>query len=178
MSQEDSRRTGFTIIEILVVVIIIAILAGLAAVQYFKTIEAHRADQGLAVAQQIAAANHMFSLDNINDVTGSRIYPFGQINDTCNSGACGNGSSPCDLVRCTYLARRSWSSLPYNIYALNPSDTFADSNCGFTSSGISGTGYTACVSHKTGVSAPYVNWGYVVDTTGRIQAVNGAPSPL
>src|SRR5208282_3755907 len=124
MMHKTSRIYGFTLIEILVVVLTLGILVLLGAVQYSKTVEMNRAEQAIVLVKQIAAANHMYSLDSSGN------YVSGQLtNNACNAAACPatlTGASPCDLIACHYMPQRDWGDnaqgdfATYDAYAVNP----------------------------------------------------------
>ena len=57
-------RGGFTLLELLVVVIIIAILAAIALPQYLRTAERARSAEALQVLAAIRAAQHRYRVEN------------------------------------------------------------------------------------------------------------------
>ena len=59
-NQKTQRRGGFTLIEVLVVVLIIGILTSIALPQYTKAVEKARAAEGLQIAKQIHNAQQIF----------------------------------------------------------------------------------------------------------------------
>jgi prepilin-type N-terminal cleavage/methylation domain-containing protein len=192
MNHKNQGIKGFTLMEILFVIIILAILVLLAILQYSKTLEMNRADQAASLVRQVAAANHMYSLDNtpMGAAPSSCIglnpgtYLSGQITNTCNSDCCSSSPScatsatdPCNLVACGYLPKRDWGSLPYNVFVLKPASDQPATVCGSNFSGVTGTCYGACVT-RNGGSTPYSSWGYALYySTDTIDTVGGAPSP-
>ncbi|MFH1245229.1 MAG: type II secretion system protein [Candidatus Omnitrophota bacterium] len=50
------RKTGFTLLELMIVVVIIAILATFALPRYFRGVEKHRAAEGVMMIQVLRAA--------------------------------------------------------------------------------------------------------------------------
>ena len=170
------NRAGFTLTEVLVVVMIIAILMILGIAQYLKTSETGKAEQASAHLQMVAAGRRTYSLDHVT------LYASGPIINACNSGACAGNGDPCDLVRCGNLTVQDWDSQPYNFYSLDASGPPSACNLG----GVAGT-LIACASRKicgagvtkacVSASSPYSTWGYLVDSAGEMQTVGGAPPP-
>ena len=62
--RNNKRRKGFTLIEILVVVLIIGILAAVAVPGYMKVIEKSRATQAISTLNQIAKAQNVYNVKN------------------------------------------------------------------------------------------------------------------
>ncbi len=115
-------RMGFTLIEILVTILIVAILASFAYVQYTKSVYNQALTDAISQVQAIAAANQTYYQDNY--VTPS-------------AGPCYDGSDawassfPC-LVNNHYLASQAsgsanWSNNDYSFTAGNSAQqTIAD----------------------------------------------------
>lgn len=151
------NRKGFTLIELMVVVVIIGTLATMAVPYYYKTIETSKATDALAIGHMLGNANRMYVLDN----PGSPVS--GQLTNSCNSVACAGASGACRLVACSYVAQQDWDSSDYGIYACN----------GGNGGGYCAGNVMASVKRKTGT---YANWGYRFYNTGVCEAVGGAPS--
>lgn len=178
---QRASRSAFTIVELLVVVVLIAILTVLAVTQFLKSSEVSRAGRAIDSMNQILAAQHMYTLSK----PGQAPTVVGPISNTCNANtACGAGGA-CDLVNCSFLAKRDWDSSDYNLYVLNPNNTAADAGiCGFgmPAGAVAPVGCAArrvcgvggVTTNCAQASSPYASWGYVVDSTGALFSVGGA----
>ncbi len=170
----NGARAGFTLVELIVVVMIVGVLAAFAVPQYRRTVESSKAEEAMTVAKQVAAANRLFKLDR-------GVYvPQGNITNACNTGTCPAAApyNVCDLVRCKYLAAQNWDSKGYNIGA----------GVGNGCLGTFGIGFIGCVARKSGSSpgtntAPYSGWMYKVDAAGTVDCepacgtADAPPSP-
>ncbi|MCX5787569.1 MAG: type II secretion system protein [Elusimicrobia bacterium] len=148
--------SGFTLIEMLVVVLIIGILAALGIPQFMKSMEIAKADDALGTVQSIAAANKQFYIDHQAWATGvlNACSPDGSSPDSCS------GANACDLMYCGYLARQDLTMKPY---------TFSSGYCGApTNSG------GACATRVGSTSATYNSWGYNVTGNGTITPTDTA----
>ena len=85
MKQNAVNKTGFTLLELLVVVLIIGILAGIALPQYHKSVEKAKAVKTLTVLNTLANAEQRYALSsnkfssNFNDLDINMINKLGQI---------------------------------------------------------------------------------------------------
>ena len=139
------NKKGFTLVELMVVVLIIGILASMAVPYYNKTVETSRATDAMALGHLLGSAYRMYSVDN----PGGSLS--GTIDNNCNSGGCNSGdTSGCRLIRCSYVAPQDWTNASYS-YKVGP--------------GSCGGGVAACV-RRVGGSAPYDSWGYNFTTLG------------
>ncbi|MDQ7771884.1 MAG: prepilin-type N-terminal cleavage/methylation domain-containing protein [Elusimicrobiales bacterium] len=145
-----SIRKGFTLVELMVVVIILGVLTSMGVPYYLKTVESSKAMDAVAVTHMVGVATQMMMLDNPNM--------------TYNGGAMSNVGGACptsgarygyDLVRCNYISRQDWTGMAYTIRSCNP-------NTGAGGTGCSG-GITAHAKRKTG---KYVGWTYWFTTAG------------
>jgi len=184
MARPRASRRAFTILELLVVVFLIALLAILAVTQFLKSSEVARADQAINFIQQIAAAQHMYTLSQSQAAANAAI---GQITNTCNDNlgcSTSNTNPQCNLVRCSFLSKRDWDQFGYAVFALNPSDSSLDAaTCGFPMP-AGANNPVACAKRKTcgagvtGSCVPsgsrFATWGYVIDSTGQLFAIGGA----
>ncbi|MFA6093527.1 MAG: type II secretion system protein [Elusimicrobiota bacterium] len=158
-----ARHKGFTLIELMAVVLIIGTLAAIAIPSYLKTMEIHKAESAANMVRMIGTANKMFKLDQ----TPNNQYATGSLNDSClTSAACDHSKTDaCQLIYCNYLANESLEGTGYDFVV------------GQAPSGCSGSGtITAGAKRCTNTSAnkactsntKYGSWAYVIDNTGKI----------
>ncbi|MDQ7774317.1 MAG: prepilin-type N-terminal cleavage/methylation domain-containing protein [Elusimicrobiales bacterium] len=149
-----SIRKGFTLIELMVVVIILGVLTSMGVPYYLKTVESAKAMDAVAVTHMVGVASQMMVMDN---PTAS--YSGGLLTNTCNlpSRTCPSSGprTACDLVSCNYISRQDWDGLAYSIRACNP-------NTGAGGTGCS-AGRTAYADRREG---KYTSWAYYFTTSG------------
>lgn len=153
------RNAGFTLVELVVVVLIIGILGAVMIPGYTKSVETSKADDAASVVTMIGQANRMFRVDNGDFVQD------GTLTDTCNSAACIDGNmTVCQLVACNYLGSRKWSSKAVDAASGLPYSYQAGRN---VSCGLAGApaGIACARRHPTGSTA-YDSWGYVMGRDG------------
>lgn len=161
-------RKGYTLIELVVVVLIIGILASFGIPQYLKTVETSKADDAVSTINMIGTTNKMFALDH------SGVYAVGQFTAACGAGACSAPWTACDLVYCKYLADQDWATRPYDYAACNGAAAGACT----TASGAVGAGnQVSAARRKATASSPYNTWAYGMATTGIITAYGTTPAP-
>jgi prepilin-type N-terminal cleavage/methylation domain-containing protein len=170
-------RRGYTLIELVVVILIIGILASFAVPQYLRTVEGSKADDAVATINMIGTTNKMFALDHAG------AYVSGKFTAACGTqtGYCdqvGTGllhpppyTDPCVLVYCNYLADQDWANKPYDFYAC---DGATNGSCAGQGSGYMVSGGK----RKSTAYTPYNTWAYTMNTSGVIQEYGtNAPKP-
>ena len=154
---------GFTLAEVLVVVIILGVLASVALPRYARTVETSKADEAQAVVKMIGTTNRMYRLDN-------NALANGQLTGACAGAApnpCSNGTG-CALVFCRYLASQDWANKPYTYFA-------GQGTCPNTGGTI-----VACARRLAGAypgtnNPQFTGWGYTMNDQGHVQDFGGAP---
>ena len=83
------KDSGFTLIELMVVILIIGILAAIGYPQYLKTVETSKANDSVALVTMAGNANRMYAVDHNGG------YLSGTITNACDppSSACGAGNA-------------------------------------------------------------------------------------
>lgn len=155
-------RKGFTLIELIVVVLIMGILASMGMPYYFKTVETSKATNSIALAHMIGNANRMYKLDN------PAAYMSGPVSNSCNPPlTCTGATGACRLVACNYVAPQDWGSGSYDYFACNGT---TGASCCATAAAVS------CTRRKAGASAPYSGWGYWFSEVGACFPIGSAPA--
>ncbi|MFA5139881.1 MAG: prepilin-type N-terminal cleavage/methylation domain-containing protein [Elusimicrobiota bacterium] len=170
------REHGFTLIELIVVIVIVGILAAVSLPQYTKSIESSRADDAAATVAMLGRANRMFRIDNGR-------YAAGDFPATCAAG-CPNpipATPPaCAMLQCKYLPSLEFVNKGYTYRVI----AAGAQTCGLTfrsPAKTSTNSYLACAKRCTGASpctnnSTYASWGYAVDTAGVVHSFGLATS--
>ena len=157
---------GFTLTELLIVIIIMGMLAALVIPSYMKTVEAQRAEDAVATLNMIGTTNRMYALDHSGTYISEDTFPASSCT-TEGLPACPTGgaaqTNACVLVACKYLADTDWNGKHYEFRTCN------------------GTAGTLCaanaLAHAKRKSGTYANWAYRMSQNGVITSVNSAPDP-
>lgn len=163
-------RRGFTLMELIIVILIIGVLASMAVPQYLRTVEVGKFDDATAMVNMIGTTNRMFALDH------NGFYTTGQFTAACGTTACPTSvtatqTNPCVLVWCRYLTDQDWANRPWDFFACNGS---AAGSC----SGIGSGNLTAVGRRKTTAASPYSTWQLMLATNGTItSAGTDVPTP-
>ena len=109
---------GFTLMELMVVVFIIAILVAAAVPSYLDNLRRTRYNEGLVALQKIAQANRTFVAQYPNHALAGQVSNSG----TNNPGKCNpeGDTTTAVLYRCGYLIKDNWDALAFNIFVCNP----------------------------------------------------------
>ena len=167
------QERGFTLIELIVVILIIGILTAFGIPQYIKSLETSRADDAASLMNMVATANRMYALDH------NQTYTSGQLTSSC-SESCSSPTpvnpSACELVGCKYLAPQDFDSYTYVISAAKAG------SCGAHSGS-----FVACAQRRSSGCPPASNctnsstygaWGYAATVNGQVSGYGGAPTPV
>lgn len=150
------NRRGFTLIELVVVVLIMGILASMGIPYYYKTVETTRATDALAIGHLLGNANRMYLIDN------AAAPVSGTITNACNTtGNCSTAIGPCKLVACNYVAAQDWTNASYDFFVCN----------GATGGACCAANTVSCVARKAGAPANYATWGYRFYNDGSCRAI-------
>jgi prepilin-type N-terminal cleavage/methylation domain-containing protein len=159
-------RKGFTMVELLVVVVIVGILAAVAIPKYTRSVENGKADAAVSQLKMIGTANRMYSIDHSGYyVTGGALVS--------GSAACSATCPPTcpvtDLVGCKYLPINDYGTMAYQIAACG-----SGINAGTCPLGLAGGNLIACAKRRAPANAPYNGWGYTMDVNGVVLCHNSS----
>jgi prepilin-type N-terminal cleavage/methylation domain-containing protein len=137
-------RRGFTLLELIVVIIIIGVLATLGIQQYTRAIERSRGAEARQIVGQIRTEAAAFRLQNGNDCTGFNATPAGigtnvdQIPSACRgthyfsyavSGA-GTDAVTLTATRCTASGKTPQASTAFTLVLTSDMSSGADTWAG------------------------------------------------
>jgi len=156
------NKKGFTLIEILVVVVVVSVLAAISLTQMAKIVENSKLTDAITLINAVANAQKMARLEYPNTVTAQ----FGKL-QTIKSGTCAATSTSlstiADYMNCKYLTQHDWSNLSYTYYICNGSGG-GGGCCGDTGSPV------ACATRGSTVhpaSGDYAGWHVGILSTGQ-----------
>jgi prepilin-type N-terminal cleavage/methylation domain-containing protein len=108
-----SRQTGFTIVELLIVIVVIAILAAITIVAYIGIQERAQAGKTIAQASAYIKGLKAWEADLGRPTTASCIVPAASISGTtCTSSEAWNSNTPYDAAFNQSLAKYSGVATP------------------------------------------------------------------
>lgn len=152
--------SGFTLIEILAVVLIIGALFAMAAPRYRRAVERSRADQAMNLLRVIYSANKLYYLNNNCYAQGT----FPSCGSTSTTGSCVNGSAN-NLVK---GVSNQGSYMDNPTCTGNPSFSFEAAN------NVHGSSYLA----RANYIGNYVStgWGYQINKDSLLATFGFPPS--
>lgn len=164
------KNGGFSLVELLVVVLIVGILSAISIPQYNKSVETSKAESAASTLTMIGQAQRMFQLDSGSYVSN------GTLVDACNSKCCrGGGCSEsstdrCQLVACKYLASQVWEGGNYYFQAGTSVTCGVSASCGSATR-------IACARRQNTTNEPYASWGYIYCSDGSVKwdSAKGTP---
>ena len=177
-----SACLGFTLVELVVVVVIIGILAAIFTARGGRVLETQRAISAAGKIKIIGAANRMHKLEKGRFVLHA---PGAQALHTaadCQGAVCGPCNQygicpPCNLIACGFL--HDDLDDYWDLVSCDPEFPVAMAPCGITS--VPANTIIACGRWnsiwKEKASAGAKDWMYAVDLKGDVIPVNDAPAP-
>jgi len=160
-------KKGFTLVEVIVVVVIIAVLSSIAATQLFKAVESSRMSDAVALVSAAAGAKRMARLDYIGGT-----MPTGVLTSPTSVTTCSTLATVADYTNCKYLTPHDWSNLLYAYYMCNDTSGAGGSCCA--------ANVTACAQRKKstdallsgetsnhGTTGDYASWRVRIMTNGQ-----------
>ena len=165
------KSPGFTLVELLIVVIIIGVLVAIAIPQYQNSVETTKAYEAVSLVQMIGKSNKMFALDH-RDVYAAGVFPTTantpcDATKSCATDCPGPTYGACCLVWCRYLSNQDFGSKQYLLASCDGNTAGA---C------VGPNKELAAATHKAG-SAPYSGWKYSMETSGLLLTYGSAPAP-
>lgn len=152
-------NSGFTLIELVIVVLILGILAAMGVPYYHKTLETTKAGDAVAMGYMIGNANRMFKLAN------PRVSLSGAITNSCGTSCDSTDVTGCRLTACGHLAGQNWDASSYDLYVC----------AGETGATCCAARAVSCVKRKSEASPTYAGWGYRFLDNGVCEPIGGAP---
>ena len=167
------KKSGFTLVELLVVLVLIGVLVAIVMPNYTKTVEVSKAKEAIATLQAIHTAQMIYRAG----ISPSRSFTTGTPdNPTCTPPFTGSGENFCQLVVNNLLPGKRWDAT-YYIYE------GADDAGGSSYLGRALRRPGSCVSNCSGAvfpcgctnTVPYTAWGYLIALDGTMTPLGTAP---
>ncbi|MDD2773130.1 MAG: prepilin-type N-terminal cleavage/methylation domain-containing protein [Elusimicrobiales bacterium] len=158
--------SGFTLVELVVVVLIIGILASIAVPQSLKMIENTKFQDAIANVRMVSHAQRMAKLDYPNNTVSGPLISL-KAEPSCPSGGLTN--DPATLMGCKYLATQDWDNYSYEVFVCNGSS--GGTCCGATAA----VNAVACAKRREGQAdflralsgSDYASWTVAISGTGQ-----------
>jgi|GEM_PF-928034 len=158
-----NNSKGFTLVELVVVVLIIGILASIAVPQSLKMIENTKFQDAIANVRMVSHAQRMAKLDYPNNTVSGSLKSL-DAEPSCPSGGL-TTNDPATLMGCKYLATQDWTNYSYEVFVCN----------GSSGGACCTTNVVACAKRREGQAdflralsgSDYASWTVTISGTGQ-----------
>lgn len=178
-----SSKSGYTLLELVVTMAIVAALVGIAVPEYYQSVENAKALSASSTTRLVGLANKSYQLDH-------GIFTKGKLTDACNTACCagrpGCGTAPdaaCNLIACGYMPKQDFGGMHYvfsaadNAASCGTTNDFGSPNllaCGVRKRCVHDPADPHCIDES---AWPYRCWGYAVTTSNILAPRPNPKSP-